>query len=54
VCSACAPESNVIHWGDGKRFLILKDPPSALQAVRHLEVVPNWPEDLRRLTEPAK
>ena len=39
---------------DGKRFLILKDPPSALQAVRHLDVVLNWHEDLRRLTEPAK
>jgi hypothetical protein len=39
---------------DGKRFLVLKDPPSALQSIRHLDVVLNWTEDLRRLTEPGK
>jgi serine/threonine-protein kinase len=39
---------------DGKRFLVLKNPPSALQSIRHLEVVLNWTEDLRRLTEPGK
>jgi len=39
---------------DGRRFLVLKDPPSALQSIRHLDVVLNWTEDLRRLTEPAK
>ena len=38
---------------DGKRFLVLKDP-SAAQSIRHLEVVLNWTEDLRRLTEPGK
>ena len=39
---------------DGKRFLVLKDPPSALQSILHLDVVLNWTEDLRRLTEPPK
>ena len=39
---------------DGKRFLVLKDPPSALQSIRHLDVVLNWTEDLRRLTEPPR
>jgi eukaryotic-like serine/threonine-protein kinase len=38
---------------DGKRFLVLKDP-SAAQSIRHLDVVLNWTEDLRRLTEPGK
>lgn len=39
---------------DGKRFLVLKDPPSALQSIRQLDVVLNWTEVLRRLTEPPK
>ena len=39
---------------DGKRFLVLKDAPGASQSIRQLEVVLNWQEDLRRLTEPAK
>ncbi len=39
---------------DGKRFLVLKDPPSALQSIRHLDVVLNWTEDVRRLTEPPR
>jgi len=34
---------------DGNRFLILKDPPSALQTIRHLDVVLNWQEELKRL-----
>jgi eukaryotic-like serine/threonine-protein kinase len=33
---------------DGKRFLVLKDPPSALQSIRHLEVVLNWHEELKQ------
>jgi serine/threonine-protein kinase len=36
---------------DGKRFLVIKDPPSASQSIRQLEVVLNWPQELRRLTE---
>ena len=39
---------------DGKRFLVLKDAPGDSQSIRQLEVVLNWAEDLRRLTEPAK
>lgn len=39
---------------NGKRFLVLKEPPSALQSIRHLDVVLNWTEDLRRLTESGK
>ena len=39
---------------DGKRFLILKDGPGASQSIRQLEVVLNWPEDLRRLTQTTK
>jgi serine/threonine-protein kinase len=39
---------------DGKRFLVLKDAPGDSQSIRQLEVVLNWTEDLRRLTEPAK
>ena len=34
---------------DGKRFLVLKDPPSALQSIRHVDVVLNWTEELKRL-----
>ena len=39
---------------DGKRFLILKDAPGASQSIRQLEVVLNWTEDLRRLTQTTK
>ena len=39
---------------DGKRFLVLKDAPGASQSIRQLEVVLNWTEDLRRLTETTK
>ena len=39
---------------DGKRFLVLKDAPGDSQSIRQLEVVLNWQEELRRLTEPAK
>ena len=35
-------------------FLVLKDAPDDAQSIRQLEVVLNWQEDLRRLTEPAK
>jgi hypothetical protein len=34
---------------DGKRFLVLKDPPSALQSIQYLDVVLNWQEELKRL-----
>jgi hypothetical protein len=36
---------------DGNRFLILKQGPGASQSIRQLEVVLNWPEELRRLTQ---
>jgi hypothetical protein len=39
---------------DGKRFLILKPGPGASQSIRQLEVVLNWIEDLRRLTQSTK
>ena len=39
---------------DGKRFLVLKDAPGASQSIRQLEVVLNWTEDLRRLTQSTK
>ena len=39
---------------DGKRFLVLKDGPGASQSIRQLEVVLNWTEDLRRLTQTTK
>ena len=39
---------------DGKRFLVLKEGPGASQSIRQLEVVLNWTEDLRRLTQPTK
>jgi Tol biopolymer transport system component len=39
---------------DGKRFLVLKEPASASQLIRHLDVVLNWTESLRRLTEPPR
>ena len=39
---------------DGKRFLILEDRRPPCRLFRHLDVVLNWLEDLRRLTEPAK
>jgi serine/threonine-protein kinase len=53
VRAIAAPRSYDIS-PDGKRFLVLKDPPSASQSIRHLDVVLNWTEDLRRLTEPGK
>ncbi len=34
---------------DGKRFLVLKDAPGDSQLIRQLEVVLNWPEELKRL-----
>jgi len=39
---------------DGKRFLVFKDAPGASQSIRQLEVVLNWHDELRRLTEPSK
>jgi serine/threonine-protein kinase len=39
---------------DGKRFLVLKGGPGASQSIRQLEVVLNWTEDLRRLTQTTK
>jgi serine/threonine protein kinase len=41
---------------DSQRFLVIKEPASAAQAgsIRHLDVVLNWTEELKRLARPSK